>query len=207
MRSQVNLLNKLPPPWVPKLSFVRVLQGCGIFALLLLSLHLTDVMSLGRAQKKLTALESKRSFLSKQVIVLTQSSGKSIKAPSRQALYELKQELETKKQLAQVVRHYHLGDGVGFSSWFIGLAQSTQVGVWLKSITLEKGGDTLTLKGFALRSDLVTMYLNTLLSNPQYKNISFNMIDIKQAQYEKKSAVSFVASSKSEQSEEASDER
>lgn len=178
MKPQVNLFALLPPPKVPKVSFVRVLLVSVIFILCLGFFHYYERQAYQGLEKQALVLQQTRASLAMKIKRLSQQNTGQGYTPSAENIEKLRQRLIHKQVLSNYLKRYQLGAGEGFSKILFMLAKVHEPGVWLTRIHITGGGNKIYLRGYALRSNLITTYLSRLSNNPAFKKMAFEVIHI-----------------------------
>ncbi len=71
-----------------------------------------------------------------------------------------------------IVRH-------GFSKFMSGLAQTTPNTLWLNQIQINNDSSAITLSGYTMRPDALTVFMNALLTAKPFNKVTFNAFVIK----------------------------
>lgn len=67
----------------------------------------------------------------------------------------------------------------GFSQYMFALAQVVPTSLWFNQIRINQDTGSVTLRGFAVRSDDVSVLLSRLIDTPVYNKIVFNLFFVK----------------------------
>ncbi|MCP4005172.1 MAG: PilN domain-containing protein [bacterium] len=110
---------------------------------------------------------------------------------------ELRERLNAKKRLLSALSGRGEGNSEGFSSYLAGLAHRKVDGVWLRSIHLGKGGDSLKVVGSALAPEGVAELLDQLGNERSFDGRQFRTFKMKTSD-ERLGAIDFVIATEAE---------
>jgi hypothetical protein len=92
----------------------------------------------------------------------------------------LRSQVETKRAWADLQSKGELGNANGYSQWLETLAGVHVEGVWLQSLDIGKGGQTMSLQGKALSTDAVMRYIEQVNEAFKPMNVRFGSMEITQ---------------------------
>ena len=87
-----------------------------------------------------------------------------------------KQVQEKKEEYDSLV---HLTSRRGFSQYMFALAQTVPTSLWFNKILINEDIGSVTLNGFAVRADDVSVLLKRLIDTPAFNKIVFNLFFVK----------------------------
>ncbi len=97
-------------------------------------------------------------------------------------LARLDKELGEKRRAVAVLSGGAVGQRRGFSAYFEGLARQRVEGLWLRNIEISQGGKALSLRGSALRPELVPVLVERLAREAVFTGIRFHTLELERGQ-------------------------
>lgn len=174
MNQQINLLAPIFRKRQTLLSARLAMLLCVMVVAVLGVLHLTTVWQVAALSSEQADLRQRRDSDTARLNELAaQLSGE---ARSQELISErdrLAEEVESKSQALAALSRSELGNTLGFSPHFIGLARQRLNGLWLTRISLKKGGRSLELNGVTLSEQLLPRYLQLLGDEPVFNGTQF----------------------------------
>jgi Tfp pilus assembly protein PilN len=154
-----------------QLSVVALLFFAGLYGY---SLHQMQQMQSQLATVKNNVTKMKVSvaeFQSRQVLIVP---SKLLQAEINRASDELAQ----RKRIVNVLSKGSFANTTGFSGHFEALARQHLNGSWLTGISIETGGESISLKGITYAPELVPRYLQRLLEEAVFAEASFSLMEL-----------------------------
>ncbi len=192
MKCQINLMQFAPKPKQAAFSSKSMLQAMGLFVIGALLFYLYLLYQVDQAEQQLGVI---------QEIYGGQSERLQKSALSREmALTKLKAEVQRDKRMIHALQGRGAFYTGGYSEYMRAFARQDEPGLWLTHFEIIGDGVKLTLHGEALKSELLSSYIERLRSEPVMRGHEFAALDIKQKKRGDVSYVSFTLDSTSETS-------
>lgn len=183
MRQQINLLELLPKPVKTVLGFEMLVYICGAFMVLMLLMSVYDVWQNARIAHKLILVQHK---VEEANAHLTQVKARYPEVTDiialEKTLPDLEKEVEIKNIALETIYKKNQ-----FSNYLMGLARSSVLGVWLKTINIASGGQKIRLIGTALEPKLIEKFLENLNQEFNPLGKSFVIFELNRPQIAKNS--------------------
>ncbi len=96
-------------------------------------------------------------------------------------LGRLGKELGEKRRVVAAISEGAVGQRRGFSAYFEGLARQRVEGLWLRNIEISQGGKALSLRGSALRPELVPVLVERLSREAVFAGLQFHTLELERA--------------------------
>lgn len=95
-------------------------------------------------------------------------------------LAELEAQLQGRQEVLDILKSGAVGATAGFSQYMAALSRQTMTGVWLTAFDFAEGATQLTLRGRALRPELVPAYLQRLTQEAPLQGRRFASMTLSQ---------------------------
>lgn len=182
MRQQVNLL---APMFRKQRALFSAQVTLLISAIVVLALGLiyaaTAVRGAALAVEQ-TRLENQRETITRRLGELaTQFQGRGRNAALDAERTALTQERDRKVQALEALSRRELGNTVGFSPHFLGLARQRLNGLWLTSVEVSASGAHMSLGGVTLAEELIPRYLRKLGGEEIFAGTEFGHAQLQRA--------------------------
>ena len=163
----------------PDLSFFKILEICGVFAVALLFYSLVlwgmehhQVTNINKIKAEEMALANQ--LMQKNATFNIEDQKKKLQAD----IDKLTDDRDQKKLLLDTLAAQGFNQQQGFSRFLEGLAQNHVDGTWITSIIIQGGGSNIALSGSAVRAKLVPLIFQGLSQDPSYQGKAFETIVI-----------------------------
>ncbi|MCP1728098.1 hypothetical protein J2T60_002098 [Natronospira proteinivora] len=100
----------------------------------------------------------------------------------RRAVQDSEAERAVKEQALNVLRNGELGQQQGFSRYLEALGRQRIDPVWLTHISLEEGGQHISLRGRTRQAEQMPIYLQRLSDEPSYAGTDFRTLRMDRAE-------------------------
>ncbi len=100
-------------------------------------------------------------------------------AIARQVM-QLRSQVETRRDWADLLKKGELGHANGYSQWLETLAGVHVDGVWLQGLEIDKGGQSVAVRGKSLNADAVMRYIEQVNEAFKPMNVRFTSMEITQ---------------------------
>ena len=128
-----------------------------------------------QAQTRQTAADLRAAIEQKrQALGLNESE-----AMARQVM-QLRSQVEAKREWADLLKKGELGTANGDSQWLETLAGVHVEGVWLQGLDIDKGGQSVSVRGKSLNADAVMRYIEQVNEAFKPMNVRFTSMEITQ---------------------------
>lgn len=97
-------------------------------------------------------------------------------------LKKLLSQKQTKEKLLNYLTQNSFGNQSGFSKALHDLAQQKVENVWLTDFSLLNGGQSLVLRGKALKSDQIPLFIDSLIKAEHFRQRQFSEFQLQQLQ-------------------------
>ncbi|MEX2487898.1 MAG: PilN domain-containing protein [Pseudomonadales bacterium] len=185
MRQQINLLKSELQDQKPPLDAVSM-AGIGVLVLALMSGWS------GYSWWQVRTLEAQQVSTQKQLERMRQDVARlqekqQATSPSQLLESELRrarEELERRRQIVDRLSGGTFRNTEGFSALFESLARQHAEGAWLTDISVSKGGSFVSLEGETNTAELVPAYLERLMKEKAFSQVSFNTLELNVSEQE-----------------------
>jgi len=182
MKQQVNLYQPALRKKKVPLSAITMLESCGLALGILGATYAYNLHSLEALQLESDHRIKTLNQLRETVAALRK--GQRAADPVRLIDAEIQRtqnEIARRQRLVGLLSQGSLGNTHGFSDQFTALARQHVDGTWLTSISIGSGGESVALQGITRAPELVPIYLDRLLKEPAFANLSFNEMELTRA--------------------------
>lgn len=200
MYQTINLLPKLQE--LPKQKFSVDVMFLGLVGFLLALTLLSGILFwISSANKKtITKLQAVKQEMSKQLVTVKAELNKYVADEKTQI--DSNSQLERVEQMLVVVQAQQNASVALMSQYLKGLAENTPAGVWLESINIMPIQKRIDLKGMAIRSSMIPVFIKELNNSPSFSEEVFNTLHVaKTTDKQKRTFVSFELSTNKTQTE------
>jgi hypothetical protein len=170
MSQHINLFDPRFRRQKPHFSAVTV--GLALIAVAVLALFIRELYAYQNRTLEAQLAETDRHVmqLRAQMIRLGQDFGGQARSGALgDELARVEVQLRARRALLEGIQGGANADVEGFSPYLTALARQTMQGVWLTGVDIGAGSGQLVLKGRALESDLVPLYIQRLNREPLFK--------------------------------------
>ncbi len=95
-------------------------------------------------------------------------------------LADVQQQVTDGQTMLNYLTSHSFGNQAGFSSTLIGLSQQHINNVWLTEFSLAQGGESISLYGNAMQSELIPEYIDSLAKSKQFEGKEFSVFQLLQ---------------------------
>lgn len=193
MIQSVNFLNALPKKEVVKLPAKLIVKIWVGFLILLMLVYGYGYWQKGSLAGKLAKVRQTEQSLSTQLLALNKKLPSSEQLQSNEDLAtRLARELDSKAELVAVLKRKKNLNMKGFSRYLEAFSKEVTPGAWLKTFSLNKGGETIHMEGEALSPNDVFNFMSRLDDSKVLAHHTFKLINLKTpAQGDEQTTVSF----------------
>lgn len=170
MSQQINLFDARFRRQKPHFSAATV--GLALVAVSVLALFIRELYAYQNRSLEAQLADTERHVtqLREQMIRLGQEFGGQARSSALgDETARVEAQLRSRRALLEAIRSGATAEVDGFSPYLTALARQTMHGVWLTGVELGGGPAQLVLKGRALESDLVPLYIQRLNREPLFK--------------------------------------
>lgn len=178
-KQQVNLLDQgFRPKAVPLSGQVMVAICMGALVILGMIYAVTK-SQVPKLQEQAARLATEYDNQQARLNRLSEKAGENLDTTDLDAeIDRLVTERKTKSDVVNLLAGQSLGNTTGFSPYLEGLARQITSGVWLKEVTIRKGGNDLYIAGSTLDPKLVPMYLRRLSNESIFSGTDFRSFEM-----------------------------
>lgn len=177
---QVNLYQPILRKQKKIFSAVTMLEICAIFVVGLLAIYAYGLWQGQALRQEAQRLQSQRRASARRLESLSRQASRGV--PST-ILQHRRQHLEAvlarRQQALGLLRGRSVGNTRGFAGSFRGLARQRIKGLWLTGVSIDDGGDQITLVGRTYSDRLVPRYLQLLGKEPSFRGTDFRKVMLK----------------------------
>ena len=182
MRQQVNLLAPMFRKQRALFSARVTLLICAIVALALGLIYAATAWRGAALASEQVRLENQRETITRRLNELAgQFQGRGRNQSLDTERTALTQERDRKAQALEALSRRELGNTVGFSPQFLGLARQRLNGLWLTRIEVSASGAHMTLGGVTLAEELIPRYLRKLGGEEVFAGTEFGHAQLQRA--------------------------
>lgn len=183
----INLMQFAPKPKEVPFSSKSILQALGFLVAGTLLFYLYLLYQVDQAEQQLGVIQKVYDGQSER---LQQSM-----SSQQEALENLKAEVARDNRMIRALQGRGAFYTGGYSEYMRAFARQDEPGLWLTHFEIVGGGTKLTLHGEALKSELLSAYIERLRSEPVMRGHEFAALDIKQKKMGDVAYVSFTLDS------------
>jgi len=179
MNQQINLYQSIFRKQKEFFSAVAMLQLTVAALLLSGALYGYSFMETQKLVEQLAKTEDNVKTMKIRVAEL--ETKRAPKTPSKLLESELKRvsdDVTRRMRILEVLSKGPFANTSGFSNHFEALARQHINGSWLTKINIETGGAFVNLEGVTLSPELVPIYLQGLLQEEVFADVSFNLMEL-----------------------------
>lgn len=166
MSQQINLYNPLFEKKQKAFSVVAMGQCLGFIAVAMMVFYVYAAFQTRATERVARQLRDQLAVQRDQVAKLTLTSSQPRSKTLEAEVARLDAEAQARKATLHALGTGELGNTGGFSEFFAALGRQALPGVWLTAITIADSGNELTVKGRALRAELMPAFLRALNNEP-----------------------------------------
>lgn len=174
MRQQINLYQPIFRRQEKIFSGKAMLQGAAMIGAGLLLFYGYALMQSRSLQGQLQQMEAQRSEDIQRIAELNRLYPEPKKDPGlEQRLQTVRKELEGKRRVVAALSDRATGNRSGFSAHLEGLARQRLSQLWLTEVSIEQGGERLSLIGSSFQQEQVPQFIQRLNQEPPYAGREF----------------------------------
>lgn len=176
---QVNLyVAELRPKkeWLTAASLLFLLIG---FCALMLASVSINYYQLSQYEKQVVKLEGQKELSATRLVDIKKRMPKNVAGKLDKQVMSLRDKLNQKIQISEIVGGKNLGNSRGYSSHFDALAEKIPADVAISRFKLSGGVEKLEMMGESLKADEVASMVSALKSSPSFENTSFGQLTMR----------------------------
>lgn len=182
MRQQVNLLAPMFRKQRALFSAQVTLAICGIVVVALALLYAATAWRGAALAGEQVRLQQQRDTVTRRLNELAaQFQGRGKNQSLEAERVALAQERDRKIQALEALSRRELGNTIGFSPQFLGLARQRLNGLWLTRVEVSASGAHMALGGVTLAEELIPRYLKKLGSEEIFAGTEFGHAQLQRA--------------------------
>lgn len=175
---QVNLYLPEFQPRRVWLSLAQMLWTLAAVVVLLLALSLWSSAYTRSLEGQLSSERADLEALQQQVQQLTAELPTRRGATVEEQMARLRQEIQRREQILQLMSQQKLGNADGFSGQLVSLSRHALDDVALSGFSLQSGGRYVELAGRVRKPELVPLYLQQLRQDQSFAEVAFGVLDV-----------------------------
>jgi len=176
---QINLYQSQLQQHKSHLSSSQLLKAVAVVSGLMLGLLVFYGVQLNQRQAELEIVEAAQATKMAQLENLQTQIQARQKDPKLQARVDaLMLEISNKQRVMKVLGEQRFGNSEGFAAHVSGLARQRIDGLWLTQVRISQGGETLSMKGQALKAELLPRYLQRLSTEAVFAGKNFETLSM-----------------------------
>ncbi|MFW5450158.1 MAG: PilN domain-containing protein [Methylophagaceae bacterium] len=155
--------------------------------LILLAIIILTIFSVYASQKNklqrktLTEQQQRHQNSQQQLELMQQQVTSQMDQPLLNAeLVDIQQQVTDSQTMLDYLTSHSFGNQTGFASSLIGLSQQHINNVWLTEFSLTQGGESISLHGNAMQSELIPEYIDSLAKSKQFEGKEFSVFQLLQ---------------------------
>ena len=192
MKQQINLFPREEKPEVIPSSKHILMASAGFFILLII-MTLFSVIGLFQDVNQLKKMEEEEVSLKQKLAVLEKKiPSPKIKEDLERQIKYLEDMRNSSEEVLSVISKLQSDKFMGFSEYLKGLSEQTVPGLWLTHFSFQSEGTSMTLKGIALRPELIPRLIENLGNVKIYGGKTFQIF--KMALDPKTAQINFILS-------------
>ncbi len=166
MSQQINLYNPLFEKKQKAFSVIAMGQCLGFIAVGVIVFWVYALFQTRATERVATQMRDQLALQRDQVAKLALTSSQPRSKTLEAEVARLDAEVQARKATLHALGTGELGNTGGFSEFFAALGRQALPGVWLTGVTIADSGNELTVKGRALRAELMPAFLRALNNEP-----------------------------------------
>ncbi len=176
---QINLYQSQLQKHKTHLSSSQLLKAVAVVSGLMLGVMVFYVLQLSQLQVELEIVETAQATKMAQLESLqTQIQARQKDQLLQASVDALMLDISNKQKVMKVLGEQRFGNSEGFSAQVSGLARQRIDGLWLTQVRISQGGETLGMKGQALKAELLPRYLQRLSTEMVFAGKTFETLSI-----------------------------
>ncbi len=176
---QINLYQSCLQKKETRLSSRQLLVAIAVVSGLMLGLSLVYALQVGRLEAELeTANVGHAAKMAKLETLQAQLKARRKNAQLQAEVGALTLEISNRQKVMKVLGEQRFGNIEGFTEHVSGLARQRLDGLWFTEVRISHGGQTLGLKGEALKAELLPRYLQRLSTEMIFAGKAFEMLSM-----------------------------
>ncbi len=180
---QINLYQSCLKKEKTQLSSRRLLIAMALVSGLMLGLSLIYALQVGQREAELETAGAEQAAKMAQLETLQAQLQARRKDAQLQARVDaLVLEISNRQKVMKVLGEQRFGNIEGFTRHVSGLARQRIDGLWFTEVRISHGGQTLGLKGQALKAELLPRYLQRLSTEVIFSGKAFEMLSMSRNQ-------------------------
>ena len=179
MSQQINLFNPVFLKQKKYFSAVTMLQGLSLIlgGSVALTLYVSIQLSTLTAEAEATGKQLRTAQT--QLAKVTAEYGPKQKDPLLQRdIKETEASVAALQRVFDVLQKGEFGNTAGYSEYLRALSRQIDEGIWITSFSITGAGNEISLKGRALRPDMVPAYITRLKREPVLQGKSFAVLEM-----------------------------
>jgi MSHA biogenesis protein MshI len=199
MTQQVNLFQPVFPLEGLPLAPVRMGQIAGAFLLALAVATVWVTLSSWSNGRLVSRLEDELSRRQAAAAALEERLAAHLDTQALDARRDaLSAELGSKQRILSMLTDQRVSNERGFSANLLGVSRRWIEGVWLRGFEFDEGGQVVSIRGSALRAELIPRFLQRLGEEPAYQGKEFHTFVLRRSEGDIR-AIDFEVSNKAEE--------
>lgn len=175
MNQQVNLYQPIFRKQEKIFSAVTMLQAGIIVLAGMLLLYGYNLWQTQQIRNQLSQLESQRNDNAKQVALLEKQYPEPVKSAAlEQRVEREKRRLDVRRKVVATLTKPSVTNTEGFADHLEGLAKQRLPKIWLTSIAITDGGESITLNGSTYKQEQVPQFLQRLAEEKAFSGTGFH---------------------------------
>lgn len=176
---QINLYQSCLQKKNTRLSARQLLAAIAVVSGLMLGLSLVYALQVGRLEAELeTANVGQAAKMAQLETLQAQIQARRKNAQLQAKVDALTLEISNRQKVMKVLGEQRFGNIEGFTEHVSGLARQRLDGLWFTEVRISHGGQTLGLKGEALKAELLPRYLQRLSTEMIFAGKAFEMLSM-----------------------------
>ena len=176
---QINLYQSQLQKRAIRLSSAQLLKAVAMVTGLMLGLMVFYTVQLSQLEVELKMVEAAQAAKMTQLENLqTQVQARQKDKQLQARVDALMLEISNKQKVMKVLGEQRFGNSEGFTAHVSALARQRIEGLWLTQVRISQGGETLGMKGQALKAELLPRYLQRLSTEAVFTGKTFETLSM-----------------------------
>ena len=182
MKQQINLYAPVFRPQKVSWSAGSLIKLTVLMVLLLGAASAYGYYRTAQLASEQQQLESRNQEIQTQLETISaQSTQKNQTETLEERLKSLKEKRNLSRKALALLKNQTDEMPAPMSKFFLALARQTITGIWLNSIVIQQGGETIMLAGKTYSPDLLPIFIETLRSETAFSGTAFQSLSIQRS--------------------------
>ncbi len=178
----VQRVNLYQPRFHPKKEIMTLGHSLIILAVVVAifaALSWMKLQQLKLTEEQIASLEQRhQTMMARLTSIAAAANQRKQEAVTEEAIRDKEKELKARRELLGSLTGGKFGNREGFSGYLAGLARQHVHDTWITGLSVEQGGERLTIAGSTLKPELAPVYLQKLSNEEAFRGKTFSVLEL-----------------------------